>query len=261
WPRPWLIPNCGELDSSWPTSALERCAHISLDHRTFLRSMSRWKSRTMTQGLRVLLLQGDPIDLGQVLRRQRPPRGAHVLLDLLRRGGTGDDAGDRALAQQPPKRQLEHGVSPARGECLEFADDAPVALVDELLGVAWVLRQPRPRRQRCAALVLAGQQAAGEREVGQYPQSECLGRRNERALDVAHEQAVSALTGHYPGKPVPTRRGLRFDDLLRRQIRAAEEAHLALPHQIIERAQGLLDRGLRVRAMQLVKVDPIGAQP
>src|SRR5262249_10789779 len=98
-----LIPNCGELDSSWPTSALERCAHISLDHRTFLRSMSRWKSRTMTQGLRVLLLQGDPIDLGQVLRRQRPPRGAHVLLDLLRRGGTGDDAGDRALAQQPPK--------------------------------------------------------------------------------------------------------------------------------------------------------------
>src|SRR5262244_2342056 len=48
---------------------------------------------------------------------------------------------------------------------------------------------------------------------------------------------------------------------LRRQIRAAEEAHLALPHQIIERAQGFLDRGLRVRAMQLVKVDPIGAQP
>src|SRR5262249_12262132 len=47
---------CGELDSSWPTSALERCAHISLDHRTFLRSMSRWKSRTMSQGLRVLLL-------------------------------------------------------------------------------------------------------------------------------------------------------------------------------------------------------------
>jgi hypothetical protein len=24
-----LIPNCGELDSSWPTLALERCAHIS----------------------------------------------------------------------------------------------------------------------------------------------------------------------------------------------------------------------------------------
>jgi hypothetical protein len=31
-----LIPNCGNLDSSLPTSALERCAHISLDHRTFL---------------------------------------------------------------------------------------------------------------------------------------------------------------------------------------------------------------------------------
>src|SRR5262249_10422457 len=84
-----------------------------------------------------LALPGDPIDLGEVLRRQRPPRGALVLLDLLRRGSAGDDAGDRAVAQQPAKRQLEHGAAPARGECLEFADDAPVALADELLGVAW----------------------------------------------------------------------------------------------------------------------------
>src|SRR5262249_28224250 len=51
----WLIPNCGELDSSWPTSALERCAHISLDHCTFLQWMSRWNSRRMSQGLRVLV--------------------------------------------------------------------------------------------------------------------------------------------------------------------------------------------------------------
>ena len=51
-----VIPNCGELDSSWPTSALERCAHISLDHCTFLQWMSRWNSRRMSQGLRVLVL-------------------------------------------------------------------------------------------------------------------------------------------------------------------------------------------------------------
>src|SRR5262249_57701456 len=49
--------------------------------------------------------------------------------------------------------------------------------------------------------------------------------------------------------------------LLRIKIRAAGEAPVALPHQIIERAQRFLDRGLWVRAMQLVKVDPIGAQP
>ena len=45
-----FIPNCGELDSSWPTSALERCAHISLDHCTFLQWMSRWNSRRMSSG-------------------------------------------------------------------------------------------------------------------------------------------------------------------------------------------------------------------
>src|SRR5215468_10616342 len=57
------------------------------------------------------------------------------------------------------------------------------------------------------------------------------------------------------------RPGLRFDDLLRREIRAAEEAHLSVPHQLVERAQGFLDWRLRVRAMQLVKIDPIGTQP
>src|SRR5262249_22699671 len=51
-----LIPNCGKLDSSSPTEALERCAHISLDHRTFLQWMSRWNSRRISQGLRVLVL-------------------------------------------------------------------------------------------------------------------------------------------------------------------------------------------------------------
>jgi len=85
-------------------------------------------------------LTGDPTDLGQVLRRQRRSGGAHILLDLLRRGGAGDNAGDHAIAQQPTERQLEDGVIPACGECLEFADDAPIALVDELLRVAWVLR-------------------------------------------------------------------------------------------------------------------------
>src|SRR5215468_4382401 len=53
------------------------------------------------------------------------------------------------------------GVTAACDECLEFTDDAPIALVDEFLGVAWVLRQPRSWRQRRATLVLAGQQAAG----------------------------------------------------------------------------------------------------
>jgi hypothetical protein len=50
------LPNCGNLDSSSPTSALERCAHISLDDRRFLEWMSRWNSRRMSQGLRVLVL-------------------------------------------------------------------------------------------------------------------------------------------------------------------------------------------------------------
>ena len=51
---------------------------------------------------------------------------------------------------------------------------------------------------------------------------------------------------------------LRLDHLPGGQGRAADVAHLALAHEIVERAQGLLDRGQRVGLVLLVEVDPVG---
>jgi hypothetical protein len=53
---------------------------------------------------------------------------------------------------------------------------------------------------------------------------------------------------------------LRLDDLLGREGRAAERADLPLVHEVAEHRQRLLDVGRVVGAMDLVEVDPVGAQ-
>ena len=54
---------------------------------------------------------------------------------------------------------------------------------------------------------------------------------------------------------------LRLDHLGGGEIRAADVAHLAGAHEIVERAQRLLDRGERVGPVDLVEVEPVGLQP
>ena len=46
-----------------------------------------------------------------------------------------------------------------------------------------------------------------------------------------------------------------------REVRAAEVAHLALAHQIVEGPQRLLERRLRIGRVRLVEVDVVGLQP
>ncbi|MDT5057171.1 MAG: hypothetical protein QOF66_5537 [Mycobacterium sp.] len=45
------------------------------------------------------------------------------------------------------------------------------------------------------------------------------------------------------------------------ESRRAESPDLALPLQICERGQRLLDIGVLIGAMDLVEVDPVGVQP
>src|SRR4051794_29534948 len=119
------------------------------------------------------------------------------------------------------------------GKRFELADDAPVALAEEVLRVTLVLCKPRARWRCRAAPVLAGEQTAGERKVGQDAQPDRFRRRNELALDAALEQAVLVLTGDEGCELLPARHVLRGNHLLRRQVRAADVADLALPHELV----------------------------
>ena len=53
---------------------------------------------------------------------------------------------------------------------------------------------------------------------------------------------------------------LCLDDLPGRQGRAADVTDLALPDEVVQRPQCLLDRGLRVGLVLLVEVDPVGPE-
>src|SRR6266478_8125752 len=111
------------------------------------------------------------------------------------------------------------------------------------------------------ALVLAGQEAVGERR--EWDQAEIVGLqyRHHLAIEPARQEAVLLLARDEVVKAVIPSRPLRLDDLPARQGRAADVADLALADEIVERPQGLLDWCARIRLVLLVKVDPVGFEP
>ena len=80
-------------------------------------------------------------------------------------------------------------------------------------------------------------------------------------LDRADEDRVRRLLAAEPLMASPLGRPLRLDDLRGGEGRVAEVADLALVDEIAERAEGLVDVGGRIRAVDLVEVDPVGVQP
>ena len=62
-------------------------------------------------------------------------------------------------------------------------------------------------------------------------------------------------------RPPVARDPLRLDDLAGGEGGGADVADLALMHEVAERRERLVDVGPRVGAVDLVEVDPVGAQP
>ena len=85
-------------------------------------------------------------------------------------------------------------------------------------------------------------------------------QRHQLPLVVAADQRVIRLVGDVARQAVLLRDGQRLHQVPAREIRAADVADLAGAHQVVERAQGLLDRRHRVEGVELVEVDVIGPQ-
>jgi hypothetical protein len=99
------------------------------------------------------------------------------------------------------------------------------------------------------------QEATTERAVGDEADAELAGGRQDRVLHVARPQRVLGLE-----------RGdrmhlVRAPDRLGRSLRQAQVANLALIDQLRHRADGLLDRDLRVDAVLVVEVDRLDSEP
>ena len=116
------------------------------------------------------------------------------------------------------------------------------------------------RDRRLAALDLAGEQAVGQRVVRQHTQPEVPGRGHQFRFGRPLQQRPLVLRGDERlGAGLPGQmRGV--GGLPAGQVRVTEVAHLALGDQLTQRVQRLLDRGLRVRGVQLVQVQVVGAQ-
>ena len=86
-------------------------------------------------------------------------------------------------------------------------------------------------------------------------------RGQDVGLDGADEDRVRRLLGDEALQAPVARGPLRLDDLAGREGGGADVADLALVDEVAERRQRLLDVGARVGAVDLVEVDPVGAQP
>src|SRR5205823_4216887 len=111
--------------------------------------------------------------------------------------------------------------------------DAVVLLLADLAPM-----QARAGRRCLSAAVLAGQEAAREREVGDEAEAEALAGREQLALGVAFEQRVLALLRDVWAFGQPC----GFLQLRRTVVRCPVGASLPLAHELVERADRLVER-------------------
>ena len=134
------------------------------------------------------------------------------------------------------------------GEALECLDAVVRLFVDLLIG------EPRPLGRRLVAAVLAGEQAAREREVRHEADAELRAGGQYLLFGAALEQAVAVLHDR------DGRGGRGLAKLGRVHVRDAEVARLARLHQLVHRPERLRDRGHAVGPVVVEEVDVIGAE-
>jgi hypothetical protein len=86
-------------------------------------------------------------------------------------------------------------------------------------------------------------------------------RGQDVGLDRAHEDRLRGLLGHEALERAIAGDPLGLDDLRGRERGAADIADLALVDEVGQRAERLLDVGVRIGTVDLVEVDPVGAEP
>ncbi len=85
-----------------------------------------------------------------------------------------------APRQKPAERELKQGQSARARERVQLLDDRPVPVGQKQAGEPLGFRQPGALGKRRVAAILAGQQPARQREVGQQPHADA-GRRDQIA--------------------------------------------------------------------------------
>ena len=125
------------------------------------------------------------------------------------------------------------------------------------------------RAQRLAALwcvgggrtiAVAGQEPAGQRAPGDDADALGAAQREHLALFLAIDEVVVVLHRDEP-RPAPALGHLEhLRELPGKHARRADVARLAGPHDVVQRLEGLLDRGVRIEPVDLIEIDVIGPE-
>ena len=138
--------------------------------------------------------------------------------------------------------------------------------VDDVVGALLVDRREIKHRSArvvvapLVARVFAGQKPASERAPDHDAEALVLDQRHDLAFEFTPRNRVVGLDGFEAGVAALLGNAESLHDLPGGIVRAADRAHEAAAHAIIERPQRLFERRDGVEAMDLVEIDMIEAK-
>ncbi|CAB5066407.1 unannotated protein [freshwater metagenome] len=108
--------------------------------------------------------------------------------------------------------------------------------------------------------MLAGEEASRERVVRDDRKVLVVAQRQQFPLDLAEQQVVAGLHTLEAHDVQHLAAAEGTSELVREEVAAADVAHLAGAHHVVECLHRLVERCVRVPEVHLVEVDVIGLQ-
>jgi len=180
-----------------------------------------------------------------------------LLLDLLRSAGAGDPLATTGWPMSQPKAsssRLARGAAEASSFSTSRQLRSLTSGPHSGRSTSACSAQRRPR------LNLPLNRPAGEREIRDQPHAWVAMVGNELPLDAARQQAVLVLSRDERREAMTLRRPLRLGDLRAGRLEQPIWRTLPCPHQLVESAAASPRSASPGRPVQLVEIDPIGAQ-
>ena len=200
------------------------------------------------------------MDLGVLGGRQRQLERLACGLELRRRARADDHGRHARVLQQPGEREAGHADASLDRRRLERLERVE-RLVDNEVGVGLgPHRHARPGWGCRTAAVLPGQPASRERRERREAEAE-LGERGEQlALGLPFEQAVGVLHPAEAGAAVPVAQPERVDELPGGHVARADVVDRPCAHEVVERAERLVERRVRVGLVREEQVEMARAE-
>jgi len=200
---------------------------------------------------------GNGIALGG---RQLDVQTTYGIVELFQVPRTHDGTGHAWLGQNPGEGQLRGRGSALTGGLHETFDD-----VEGIAGeVAFIVvsegLEASAAGHGLPTSVLTSEHSSGQRIVGDDPQALGLAQRQDLALDGPVQRVVHWLDADKACPMAPLRGPQELAQLPGSQVRAAQIAHLALAHHVVQRPHRFFHGHAGIPSVNLVEINDLDLQ-